>query len=235
MRRHALSAAAALVLGASLLSGCESVLGVDFGAYALNSCSPVEATCPGSLACVFEMTKKTFQCAAATGTAQPDEPCEKESDCSPGLACVRFPRNNWSHCSPYCTSTTNTCGERRRCSNFTEPRKTADGKMVDACGPLEPPCDPLAATSECASSGARCTILDTDYTVCLPQNASLGPGSPCVSFNQCEEGTSCVGSVDSGFFCRTLCTVGVTPCPNGACQRFDVPIQLGDDEIGFCP
>jgi hypothetical protein len=234
MGRHALAGLVALLLGASLLSGCESVLGVDFGAYKLNACSPLEATCPGTLACLFDTTRKAFACAASTGTAKLDEPCKTESDCTPGFACVAFATNSSSHCTPYCTSAAQ-CGTGRNCYEFQEPRKVPDGTSVGACGPLDPPCDPLATTSTCASSGARCTIIDTDYTVCIPKEASLGPGSSCTYLSECREGTSCVGSADAGYFCRTLCKVGVGTCPTGTCTSFGTTLKLGEDEIGYCP
>lgn len=234
MIRRALGPLLAALLGVLVLPGCEQVMGVDFTSYKLNPpCSPLASSCPSPTACLYDTTKQTFGCAKGTGTATLDQPCKDEAACAPGFACSIFMNNTSGHCTPYCTSSED-CGNGRSCFEFEKPRKTGTGTPVGACGPLDNPCDPLVTSSTCVPNG-RCTLLDSDYTVCIPVEDTRGPGSACTYLSECREGTSCIGSADAGYYCRTLCKVGVTTCNTGTCTAFATPITLDGEQIGYCP
>lgn len=227
MRRRVL-----VVLSLALtLAGCESVIGVDFGSYKLNSCSPLSASdCPSGTRCLFDAKAAALRCTTtAPGDQGQDQTCSAESDCGAGLACIKFATNNSAHCSAYCTSNT-TCGGTRGCYEFSQPRKVPGG-TVGACGPLITACDPLATTSACDPE--RCTLLDTDYTICISQDAQGGVGAACANINECVPGTTCLGSGQSGT-CTALCEIGGAACASGTCTAFAPSRKLADVEYGYC-
>lgn len=220
------------VIAALLLSlaGCESIIGVDFTSYKKSSCSPLaSSSCPSGQSCLFDTNKTEFACGTASGTLVQDQRCTNESDCEPGLACIKFKTNNNSHCARYCASKSD-CGDGRDCFEFSVPRKITNG-TIGGCGPLLTACDPLVATTQC--NPGRCVLVDTDYTICVPQEGTLDVGAACDTISQCNPGLSCIGTQANGYVCTALCEIGGS-CSSGTCIPFNPSLSIAGKQYGYC-
>lgn len=224
--------ASAVLLMLLTLTGCEQALGVDFGSFKKATCSPVSNNCFGSNACVYNTSNKSFECVPPTGTVPEYFGCSAETDCAPGLACVSFTGNAFSHCMRYCGSQDD-CGPDRKCFEFNTPRALSGGGTVGACGALSTACDPLA--SGACGNQARCVLLDTDFTFCMRNTDTRGPGQACEDQLQCAEGSNCISFNNGNYFCRQMCLTGGSGCPGGStCSGFNPALTLGGVEYGAC-
>lgn len=217
-----------VVLG-MVLASCEAVVGVDYGSYSGN-CSPLDDKCPASSPCVYNYDKQKFACQAHSGSRGQDETCGSDADCTPGYACEAFQNNTSAHCTRYC-SDSSMC-PTNRCVKFTIARLLPSGASAGGCGPLEFPCDPISATDPtCAPY--RCTLYDTDYTVCDGLEDMRGPNQMCDYLQQCRQGTVCYAGMPS--LCRQYCDLASPVCTGGTtCRAFDPPFKLGAKNVGLC-
>jgi len=215
-----------------LALACESIVGTDFGAYS-GKCTPFDDKCPKGTACVYDTDAQRFQCAPANGMGYQDARCTVESDCQPGFACSRFEKASSGHCTRYCRDASE-C-PTQSCIRFSIARSLPTGAEVGACGPLQKPCQPIGMASN-GCEPYRCTVYDTDYTVCDGLEMMLKmPNEACDFLQQCPQGTTCFGSSDNGFFCRIYCDPQSPSCPNGfTCTMFNPPITIQGKSIGLC-
>jgi hypothetical protein len=97
----------------------------------------------------------------------------------------------------------------------------SDGRCV-GCGTLGGPCCPprwdVPGSIRCTDPNTICHEITSDPQIC---EACGGPGQPCCSFNQCDNGGCCVPSSDhTGMKCvapGTSCSSTLDICAGGSC------------------
>lgn len=227
---------ASVLVFASWIVGCEAVIG-DVGGYS-NLCNPVADKCPATAPCSFDLATSSFKCTTRLDTNKEDNTCKDEGDCDRGLGCVQPSDTAESkHCQVYCLDKTQCATSGSDCKYFPTPRKTLTGLQVGFCGPLDPPCAPVGATSSCGSN-SRCQIWDNDDTRCeklVPMPKSTD--DQCEFLDECPQGTLCYTTDPSTsstrtYYCRQMCDVATPSCSQFSCSK--EIFSLGSQKIGLC-
>lgn len=219
------------VLFCGALLACESVVGVDYGAYR-GECNPTSDQCPNPKhGCYYNGS--AFACRASASDTRSFGSCTSETQCIPSEGCQGNDKWNTQHCLPYCTGDAD-CYFGGHCIQFNTPIYSR-GTQIGACAGLDTPCDPRAGTTECTSQSARCMIFDKDLTFCFPfADKVVNIGDPCSNHTECPAGSICFQDISGNAFCRQSCTIGQSDCMNGSCRTYGSRPAYKGQEIGVC-
>lgn len=163
----------------------------------------------------------------AFGAGRSGETCSLSSDCARGFLCIEDAPGVKTCHKQCCGSDFSACDPGESCIRqfkiqFMDGHQEYAG---DFCMPVGT-CDPLEPDSCKNEPGRECKIVDpTGAVACMPKStAELGDS--CSPPSVCAQGLTCVGTPDTGLFCRRLCRAeqcGQPACPEaeGTCVHFD--------------
>lgn len=154
------------------------------------------------------------------GTRGDYAPCDGESDCAPGYACVRYGQNP-SLCVRFC-ATDDDCpqaGGLELClrRNYPE-RPPIFCERVQPCSPDEQACPAGQSCYPYQHTGKNLT----DVQGLCRTTGTGAAGSPCSYLNDCAAGLACLEAYPGQHTCRAICSLDQTlPCPTGSCMAIN--------------
>ncbi len=186
--------------------------------------SPMNPNNPPSTSCQVVPTDlgPIAEC-LTPGLLQEGEPCEKASNCSASLGCVRM-GSGVGVCRAYC------CGDLEACAAGTYCTLGAMAEDVISKPPMQiPVCAPATPCTllddNTCMNGLTCTLVRKDGTTSCVEPGLGKDGDAC----PCSAGQVCMLSSRT---CRPLCHLGGNDCQKGGvCQGGSDGFPNG---IGIC-